>query len=477
VTALSRLTNQQLAARAKAIREQAKSTNGSGAADTPEDRMPDQANDRIPWDENDSKAASPKIQKFPVMAPEAYIGLAGDLVRAIAPTTEADPTGLLLSAHAFFGNCVGRGPHYRVEATTHSPNLYVVKVGNTSKARKGTGEDRIRSIFRHVDQEWTEHRIHTGLSSGEGLIWEVRNPITKMVKDKKTGFTVEETIDPGQPDKRLLVIESEFAGTLRVMQRDGNILSRVLRDGWDGGFDLAVLTKNSPARATGACISVIGHITATELLANFDRTEMANGFGNRFLFDCVRRAGLLPHGATMANETVSTLAYSVRQAAMTARGIGEVTMTPDAAELWGAVYEDLSSDRPGLLGALTARSEAQAVRLALLYALWAGSDRIELDHLMAALAVEGFCRNSVEYIFGDALGDPVSDTILGALRTAGSSGLTRTEMSNLFARHVQANQISRALGDLARKGMATQRRSEASAGRPAEIWIATGAAA
>jgi hypothetical protein len=405
------------------------------------------------------------------MAEEAFIGLAGDVVRAIEPHTESDPAGLLLSAHASFGNCIGRGPHYRVEATEHGPNLYIVKVGDSSKARKGTGEDRIRSIFRHVDEEWANRRVHTGLSSGEGVIWEVRNPITKMV-NKKSGALVEETIDAGESDKRLLVIESEFAGTLRVMQREGNILSRILRDAWDRG-DLATLTKNSPARATGSCISMIGHITATELRANFDRTEMANGFGNRILFACVRRSKLLPFGGAMQDGEINALAYQVRRVIAVARSRRSIVMAPDAADVWCGIYSDLSADRPGLLGALTARAEAHVVRLAMLYALWAGSDRIELDHLLAAIAVEDFCRRSVEYIFGDMLGDPVADTILDSLRAAGASGLTRTEISNLFSRNVGANQIARALGDLARRGLAIQRRGDASGGRPPEIWAAT----
>ena len=105
--------------------------------------------------------------------------------------------GLLLSAHVFFGNCIGRGPHYKVEATEHGTNLFVVKVGDSSKARKGTGEDRVLSFFRHVDDEWTGHRVHTGLSSGEGVIWEVRDPIIKLAKDRKSGATVEEVIDQG----------------------------------------------------------------------------------------------------------------------------------------------------------------------------------------------------------------------------------------------------------------------------------------
>jgi hypothetical protein len=128
------------------------------------------------------------------------------------------------------------------------------------------------------------------LSSGEGVIWEVRDQIIKMAKEGKGAGAslVEEVVDHGVPDKRLLVIESEFSGALRVMQREGNILSRVLRDAWDRG-DLATMTKNSPARATGAGISIVGHITAAELRECLDRTDMANGFANRFLFACVRR--------------------------------------------------------------------------------------------------------------------------------------------------------------------------------------------
>jgi hypothetical protein len=36
-------------------------------------------------------------------------------------------------------------------------------------------------------------------------------------------------------DKRLLVIEPEFASALRNMQRQGNTLSATLREGWDTG--------------------------------------------------------------------------------------------------------------------------------------------------------------------------------------------------------------------------------------------------
>jgi hypothetical protein len=373
-----------------------------------------------------------------------------------------------------FGNAIGRGPHYRVEGTQHGPNLYILQIGDSSKARKGTGFDRVRQIFRLADEEWATRRIESGLSSGEGLIWAVRDPIVRRVKEGKGAAArmVNEEADPGVSDKRLLVAESEFAGALRVMTREGNILSRVLRDAWDRG-DLGVMTKNSPARSTGALIAVIGHITETELRQNLDRTDMANGFGNRFLFACIRRSKFLPFGGSMEPGDLNRLGVRIRNSIEIARHQGVVTMSSEAARAWVEVYPELSADKPGLLGALTARAEAQTVRLAAIYALWDGVSIIQLEHLMAALAVWQYCEASVKYTFGDALGDVVADTILSALRSAGEDGLARTQISDLFLRHQTSSQIARALGDLQHRKLATcRKKSSPSGGRPAEVWYA-----
>jgi hypothetical protein len=74
----------------------------------------------------------------------------------------------------------------------------------------------------------------------------------------------EELLDLGVVDKRLLLDEREFYQAPAVLRRDASILSRVVRDAWDGLEVLATLTKHSPTRATGAHISIISHITADE---------------------------------------------------------------------------------------------------------------------------------------------------------------------------------------------------------------------
>ena len=110
------------------------------------------------------------------------------------------------------------------------------------------------------------------------------------------------------------------------------------------------------------------------------------------------------------------------------------------------------------------------LRLSLTYALLDGSAVVTADHLAAALEVWGYAERSAEYIFGDATGDPIADTIAAALRQNGE--LTRTQSSDLLGRHVAADRIARALQQLLRLGQARMDTRQ-TGGRPVEVWRAT----
>jgi hypothetical protein len=129
-------------------------------------------------------------------------------------------------------------------------------------------------------------------------------------------------------------------------------------------------------------------------------------------------------------------------------------MTDAASEAWERNYAALSGDRPGLLGAILGRAEAQVMRLALIYVLLDNKTEIDLPHLGAALAVWAYCEDSATQIWGDMLGDDVADTILAALKTAGLAGVGRTELSNLFSRHVPSARITTVLQNLQSAGKA-----------------------
>jgi hypothetical protein len=400
------------------------------------------------------------------MAPEAYYGLAGDIVRTIEPQSEADPVALLIQLLTMAGNAIGRLPYYQVESDRHRTNLFCAMVGVSSKGRKGTAAGRVRAVVRTADEAWDDERLKGGLSSGEGLISEVRDPTQKW-NSKEHEF---ELVDPGVRDKRLMIVEPEFAGVLSVAERPGNTISPLIRRAWDGD-KLQTLTKNSPLCATGAHISLIGHVTEEELRARITRTDLANGFANRFLFMLIRRSKELPFGGNRLEAEILRLGRELADVLQQAQSVGRVSMSPAAGAIWMRVYSALSAGQPGLLGAVTARAEAQAVRLALLYALLDGKDEIDEPHLRAALAIWEYADASAAHIFGNALGDPVADEILIALKNAGSAGMKRTAIGDLFGRHKSADRIGAALALLATKGRAWSE-SRQTGGRPTEIWFA-----
>src|SRR5690606_12739622 len=171
------------------------------------------------------------------MAREAFHGLPDEYGRLVDPHTEADPAGLLAQFLVAMGNVIGRGPHFVAEGSKHHLNLFAALVGTTAKGRKGTSWAHTGNIAAAVDETWKDRVVH-GLSSGEGLIWAVRDPITQRqpVKEKGrlTGYVDVET-DAGVEDKRLLVVEGEFATALRVLGREGNTLSAGVRYPWGNG--------------------------------------------------------------------------------------------------------------------------------------------------------------------------------------------------------------------------------------------------
>jgi hypothetical protein len=414
----------------------------------------------------DEPIAEPRPWPDPPQA-EAFHGLAGDIVRAIEPHTEADPVALLAHILVGYGSMIGNAAYFAVESTRHTANEFVVLVGRSSKGRKGTSEGRIRHVLGAVDDGWNRDHVVSGLSSGEGLIHAVRDPVHRVVRDRKTGLTEDEITDEGVSDKRLLVTESEWASTLRVLVREGNTLSPVVRRAWDDG-NLRTLTKNAPEKATGAHVSIIGHVTEDELRAYLDRTEAANGYGNRHLFLCVKRSRVLPFGGE--DPGVGELVVRLHRAVDHGRGASRLEMDGDAARCWERVYPELSAERDGLFGAVVARAEAHVVRLALTYALLDCSAVIQLEHLLAALALWRYAEDSAHRVFGDAIGDRVADTILDALRRT-PDGMTRTDIRDLFGKHESRTRIADALSRLLQRGKA-RRETEQTGGRATERWFA-----
>ncbi len=413
-------------------------------------------NFQTPPSGKDANAPSSSKESAPTKWPspltrEAFHGLAGDYVRLVEPASETDPAALLLQFLVTAGNAIGPAPYYVTEATPYYLNTYAVLIGLTSKSRKGTSWGRVKSLFASVIPFWASACISTGLSSGEGLIEAVRDPNA-------------DTEDAGVEDKRLLIAQGEFCGVLRAMEREGNTLSMVLRDAWDGVTLRTMTRKSNALRSTDSHISLIGHITRDELRSALTETDKANGFANRILWACIARSKELPDEVEIDDAMWSAVASRVKAVIDFAKGVERIRRTEDAKVIWRKVYHDLSEGHPGMFGAVIGRAEAQVVRLSCLYALLDKSPLVDAEHMAAALAVWRYCEDSARYIFGDQLGDPVADAILAALRES-SEGLTRNDIRELFGRNKSSARIATALDLLQERGKIAMRK-EQTEGRP-----------
>ena len=127
-----------------------------------------------------------------------------------------------------------------------------------------------------------------------------------------------------------------------------------------------------------------------------------------------------------------------------------------------------------MIGAVTGRAEAQVMRLSAVYSLLDASSIIQPAHHNAAIALWDYCERSAAWIFGTQTGDRSADKILSALRGAGSHGLTRTQISELFNRNLRSEALSDALRILHDAGHANFQ-NKPTGGAPVEHWFVAGA--
>lgn len=410
---------------------------------------------------------------WPKPAPsEAFSGLLGEFVAEMASHTEADPQAVLVQALVMFGNIVGRGPHFMVGATRHGLNMFAQIVGPTGSGRKGMGRDLAWRLVEYSGSGWPPYI--TGLSSGEGLIHQVRDAAKHASVGPRDKTTDKQTprVDPGVTDKRLLVVETEFGAVLQTLKRAGNTLSPVIRQAWDGD-NLQVASRSTGARATAPHISIIGQITGEELNSCIDDMTLFNGFANRFLWVMARRARRLPDGGHLPERRLFQFQEQMRRAVRFGQKAGRMKRSARAGALWDHHYDRLTDGVPGLVGAITSRATPYVMRLACCYALLAKQTEVREPHLKSALAVWAYCEASVRHIFGKRAGRTDADKVLSALRDRREAGLSRREIyREVFQGHKSRPEIRDALQHLADTGFARTETRPSAGGRPVERWFA-----
>jgi len=425
--------------------------------------------------ELDTEAVAASLERdWPEDAdPAAFHGPLGKAARILAAQSEADVHGILLSLLITFATCIGPGPYIKVGRQRHHLRLFGLLIGDTSIGRKGMAQAEAYAIYanalsqeRASGEEWVlpERLKWSGMSSGEGVIWQVRDATNKWIaKDNKLIID-----DPGAEDKRVLFVEEEFGRQLEAMTREKNILSPVIRNAWDTGT-LHIATK-TPTVATDTHIGIIGHITSNELREKMRSSEIINGLGNRFLLQVVRRSGLLPFGGEVPDRVLDELGGEFLSAVRFAHGVDEIGLSDDARGWWNVAYGDLSAEKPGLIGSFSARGPAQVRRIAACYAVADHSRVTKPEHFQAAAALWERCLTSISYVWGDSTGNLLADRFLKALRD--SESMTGSELYDLAGDNASAPAVARALGVLQKADLA-EVETTATGGRPLNTWRAT----
>lgn len=402
-------------------------------------------------EQNEIKELENRIwEKWPSLGSEALTGFAGRFVELASRKSEADPAATLLTCLARFAVECGSVVFIYVGDAKHYVRVFVVIVGASSKSRKGTSSKPVKRLFRMgllaADDIFIPARVSPGpLSSGEGLIYAVRDEVTAWKVDKKTGQGEEVVIDPGVADKRLFILDEEFSSALIAAKREGNTLSTILRSIWDSG-NLEPLTKNNRIKSTGAHIGIVSHITLAELNRKLDEVEAFSGFANRILWVCARRQGVVPFPEPMPEKELASLQWELKGIIERVQKFSQMNFSEDAKEKWMEVYSDLSKDHSGLVGAVIDRAESQVIRLAMIYSLLDSSDIISVGHLESALAVWRYCEASAGFIFAGREVNPYSQKILDLLRKDGEK--TATEIYEHFNRHIKKSQLEQSIMEM-----------------------------
>ena len=381
-------------------------------------------------------------------------GLVGDVARAGSETTEANPYAVAANFIAFMGCAVGRGPYMPVGNTWHHARQFMLHIGRSGRGRKGDAVSligRIERALKPLSQDATPQVHRGGLSSREGLVY--------LVHD---GFMDGKEEVPAILDKRLLVIESEFANVLHQGKREGNTLSAALRDCWDG-VSLKPATKSNRLWATDPHIAMIGAVTPSELLGLMASRELKNGFANRFMMLWAERPKLMAFPRATRQEDVDALAervLEVLQFCQAERWADKdhmrVDLSQDARNRYEVLYYgELNDNSAGeRITALIERRAPMLLRLAMLFALCDLTSTVEVRHINAALAWVRYSVESVKFIFASAADEvkaaettETAQAILAYLAERGRA--TRSELSkDCFKGHKTKATLDAAIDEL-----------------------------
>ncbi|MFF4818069.1 DUF3987 domain-containing protein [Kitasatospora sp. NPDC001309] len=422
-----------------------------------------------------------QLDTIPRPADTVYHGLLGRIVKTVDPGTEADPVGVLGSLIVGVSAYLGPAVRVRISALDDHPILcWSLLIGRTSKGRKGSATSAAKRVLALLDKDFFGANTVSGLSSGEGLIHEVKDPDPSELEEM-----MEVGINPGDiGDQRRLVIESEYGMTM-LRSSGMSSLSTILRQAWDGD-DLKTRTRRNSMTATRPHIALLGHISPKEFRARLSERELAGGTYNRLLMLHVHQSKTLPDGGMVDLDRVAGQAAKLRANIERARDLELVVVRNEAANKYWAesLYPEIANDdsQNEVLEQFSARRAPYTLRLAALYAVADGRSEIDVPDLQAANALYEYCLDSIEYTIANAAPAAIAgngkvsgemanrhyESLRKALLAAGDEGLKKKDIWDLVGKNFNKDQVDEMLVTL---GVASRPGARsANGGRPPMVY-------
>lgn len=381
---------------------------------------------------------------FPVIQEGAYFGITKEITTKACEFSEAPKIGVFSAFIAHFSAMVGRDVYFPLGDFDLHCRPFQLLVGKSGKARKGTSEYLVERVFIEVNKLIAEPlAIHSGgLSSGEGVVYAIRD----RSENKKE-------IDEGVPDKRLLVIESEFANVLVNCKRESSILSGILRNLFDGKR-IAPLTKNNRIQASAPHVTLMGHITSSEFKRKIkSSTEASNGLLNRFLIFMVRRDKLCALPRRTSQEAIKGLADQIAEIVNCIKRNPklpiEMTLSVEAKDYWENAYKFITAEHEGIIGDLSSRHDTYILMLSMIFALLDKRFEIHKVDIERACIWIDYAQQSLRYLFSSSEAQAkeeelqtLADSILEKLK---EQPMSRSEIRDAFNRHKKSSEIQDAL--------------------------------
>jgi hypothetical protein len=308
------------------------------------------------------------LRPFPDSCYYGWFGAYRDLMASC--TSAADQFHLAASL-VYAGATLGkRASIYQAEH--HYPNLMAVLVGETGDAKKDTAANLARRFFegqetaREREMTITPYNILYGLSTTEGLLQDMATAGANVV-----------------------VHSSEFAILIGKGRREtsGSLLMTLTRL-WDAPDQIDLPTRKDPIRVQDPVLSLIGTVTPGQLVREMKPEDIESGFANRLLWVHGVGKGYLEdppkpdalEKQRLLTEFLDATDHAIQQSP-------EFRKDRQAKELWsewarGIHYAKYQNEDERHMAE---RIEANAARIAVLFAATDGTPIISLDHLQAAI--------------------------------------------------------------------------------------------